>query len=561
MMEVENTLKKVLVDKGLLIPERWEESLSLQSESGGRLDRILIERGYVSEEEMLKVLAGILNLPYMDEIKVSSDISTTIPESFFKENNCLPVRRENGIVTIATSDPLNMEVLNEIAVLLSSGIKVVIASRERVEHAIEEFCSSNVVTPEEMVQDMSSAGVEASSPSAEEPEDLLDLANKAPVIKLVNLILFQAIKERVSDIHIQPYEKELRVRYRVDGILHDYLTPPKHLTSAIVSRIKVMSNLDIAERRLPQDGRATIRVDNRQIDIRISIIPTAFGERVVMRLLDKENLFLGLEELGLSSGKLEIVSRLIRSSHGIILVTGPTGSGKTTTLYAGLSIINSPDKNIITVEDPIEYQLPGISQIQVKPKIGLTFASGLRHIVRQDPDIIMVGEIRDVETAEIAIHASLTGHLVFSTLHTNDAAGAITRLLDMGIEPYLISSSVIAVIAQRLVRVICEECREEYIPSEESLAEIGLKASGVKLYRGKGCSSCLNTGYRGRTGIYEIVLIDEEIRGLVLRRADSNTIRKRALEKGMVPLRGDGSAKVMNGTTTIEEVLRVTQES
>lgn len=557
---MQDTLKKALVDKGLLTPERWDESLSLQSESGGRLDRILIERGYVSEEEMLKALASILNLQYMDEIKVSADLSTTIPESFFKENNCLPLRRENGIVTIATSDPLNMEVLNEIAVLLSSGIKVVVASRERVEHAICEFCSSSVVTPEEMVQDMSSAGVEAVSPSAEEPEDLLDLANKAPVIKLVNLILFQAIKERVSDIHIQPYEKELRVRYRVDGILHDYLTPPKHLTSAIVSRIKVMSNLDIAERRLPQDGRATIRVDNRQIDIRVSIVPTAFGERVVMRLLDKENLFLGLEELGLSSEKLEIVNRLIRSSHGIILVTGPTGSGKTTTLYASLSIINLPDKNIITVEDPIEYQLPGISQIQVKPKIGLTFASGLRHIVRQDPDIIMVGEIRDVETAEIAIHASLTGHLVFSTLHTNDAAGAITRLLDMSIEPYLISSSVIAVIAQRLVRVICEECREEYTPGEESLAEIGLKAGGVKLYRGKGCSNCLNTGYCGRTGIYEIVLIDEEIRGLVLRRADSNTIRKMALEKGMVSLRSDGSAKVVNGATTIEEVLRVTQE-
>ena len=559
---VTETLKKNLIDGGFLSEAQWEESLSLQRESGGRVDRILIERGYVSEEDILKALASILVLPYRDTIEVESDsLAPAIPESFLRENNCVPVRRENGVVTVATSDPLNTEVLNEMAVVLGAPVKVVVASGEEIGRALDEFSVSHVDSAESMIRDMKGAEIDVASGSIEEAEDLLDLASKAPVIKLVNLILFQAVKERVSDIHIQPYEKELRVRYRVDGILHDAHSPPKHLATAIVSRIKVMANLDIAERRLPQDGRATIKVDNRQIDIRISIVPTAFGERLVMRLLDKENLFLGLEELGLSSEKLTTVERLIHSSHGIVLVTGPTGSGKTTTLYAALSEINSPDKNIITVEDPIEYQLPGISQIQVKPKIGLTFASGLRHIVRQDPDIIMVGEIRDVETAEIAIHASLTGHLVFSTLHTNDASGAIARLLDMGIEPYLISSSVIAIVAQRLVRLICEKCREPYVPDEESLAEVGLKKSDTKtLYRGTGCPDCLNTGYRERTGIYEIVVLDDEIRDLILRRADSNTIRKKALEKGMDTLRSDGARKVLKGLTTIEEVLRVTRE-
>ncbi len=559
---VTETLKKNLIDGGFLSEAQWDESLSLQRESGGRVDRILVERGYVSEEDILKALASILGLPYRDTVEVESDsLSPAIPESFLRENNCVPVGLENGVVTVATSDPLNTEVLNEMAVVLGAPVKVVAASGEEIGRALDEFSVSHVDSAESMIRDMKGAEVEAGPQSIEEAEDLLDLASKAPVIKLVNLILFQAVKERVSDIHIQPYEKELRVRYRVDGILHDVHSPPKHLATAIVSRIKVMADLDIAERRLPQDGRATIKVDNRQIDIRISIVPTAFGERLVMRLLDKENLFLGLADLGLASHNLTTVNRLIHSSHGIILVTGPTGSGKTTTLYAALSGINSPDKNIITIEDPIEYQLPGISQIQVKPKIGLTFASGLRHIVRQDPDIIMVGEIRDVETAGIAVHASLTGHLVFSTLHPNDASGAIARLLNMGIEPYLISSSVIAVVAQRLVRLICEKCREPYVPDVESLAEIGLKKSDTKtLYRGTGWPDCLDTGYRQRTGIYEIVVLDDGIRDLILRRADSNTIKKKALEKGMDTLRSDGAQKVLKGLTTIEEVLRVTRE-
>ncbi len=561
MIGLEN-LEKVLMDRGVITPEQWEEGLSLQSESGRRIDRILVEQGYVPEMEMLKVLSSVLEIPYMEKIDIKPDkFTSSLPESFLKENNCIPMKCENGVLLVATSDPLNSEILNEIAVISGCGVRAVVSPGEEISRAIESFSNFHAETAESMIRDMSEVEPGSAARVYDEQEDLLDMASKAPVIKLVNLIISQAVRERVSDIHIQPYEKQLRVRYRIDGVLHDAHTPPKHLATAIISRIKVMADLNIAERRLPQDGRTTIKVDNRRIDIRISIVPTAFGERVVMRLLDKENLFLGLEELGLLQEKLKTVGRMIHSSHGIILVTGPTGSGKTTTLYAALSRINSPEKNIITVEDPIEYQLPGISQIQVKPKIGLTFASGLRHIVRQDPDIIMVGEIRDVETAEIAVHASLTGHLVFSTLHTNDAPGAVTRLLDMGIEPYLISSSVIAIVAQRLVRLICGKCRESYIPDKESLAEVGLKKEDVKtLYRGRGCPDCLDTGYRERTGIYEILVLDSELRELILQRADSDTIRKKALEKGMETLRGDGAKKVVRQSTTIEEVLRVTQE-
>lgn len=561
MIGLEN-LKKVLMDRGVITPSQWDEGFSLQAESGRRIDRILIEQGYIREDEMLKALSCILGLPYMEKIDIEpGKFSSSFPESFLKENNCIPMKRENGVLMVAVSDPLNSEILNEIAVISGCSVRAIAAPAEEISRAIESFSDFHAESAESMIRDMRDVEPGSTVQVYDEQEDLLDMASKAPVIKLVNLIISQAIRERVSDIHIQPYEKELRVRYRIDGILHDAHTPPKHLETAIISRIKVIANLNIAERRLPQDGRATIKVDDRQIDIRISIVPTAFGERVVMRLLDKENLFLGLEELGLLQEKLETVGRLIRNSHGIILVTGPTGSGKTTTLYAALSRINSPEKNIITVEDPIEYQLPGISQIQVKPKIGLTFASGLRHIVRQDPDIIMVGEIRDVETAEIAVHASLTGHLVFSTLHTNDAPGAVTRLLDMGIEPYLISSSVIAIVAQRLVRLVCGKCRESYVPDVESLAEVGLKKEDVKtLYRGKGCPGCLDTGYRERTGIYEVLVLDSELRELILQRADSDTIRKKALEKGMETLRGDGAKKIMRQVTTIEEVLRVTQE-
>jgi general secretion pathway protein E len=399
--------------------------------------------------------------------------------------------------------------------------------------------------------------------AVEETGDLLDDTSDAPIIKLVNLVLSQAVKARASDIHIEPYQNRIKIRHRVDGILYDMLSPPKHIQSTLISRIKIMAKLNIAEKRLPQDGRIEIRIGDRDVDIRVSTIPIAFGERVVLRLLDKTNVLLKLSDLGMSEKGLKVFNQLIKSAHGIILVTGPTGSGKTTTLYAALSIINNPDINIITIEDPIEYQIEGIGQIQVNPKIDLTFANGLRSIVRQDPDVILVGEIRDLQTAEIAIQAALTGHLVFSTLHTNDSASAITRLIDMGIEPFLVTSSVIGILAQRLVRNICNECKNVYTPDEESLQNIGITPEmyeGKKIYRGKGCQGCLNTGYRGRTGIFELMILNDSIKNLILKTSDSSSIKHKAVEHEMISLRQDGALKVLNGITTTEEVLRITQK-
>jgi general secretion pathway protein E len=397
-----------------------------------------------------------------------------------------------------------------------------------------------------------------------EPLDLLEADDAAPIIKLVNGLLSQAVKDRASDIHVEVFEKDLVIRFRVDGMLYDVISPPKRFHAAIASRIKVMSGLNIAEKRLPQDGRIRVRIAGRDIDIRVSSIPTAFGERLVLRLLDRAQAVVdvNLDRLGFSGDNLQRIDRLIHQSHGIILATGPTGSGKTTTLYACLSRINSPEKNIITIEDPIEYQLHGVGQMQVNPKIDLTFANGLRSILRQDPDVIMVGEIRDSETAEIAIQAALTGHLVFSTLHTNDSFGALTRLIDMEIEPFLVSSSVIAVLAQRLVRVLCPDCREAYMPSETELSRIGLKPAQLTspIFKPRGCRACRNTGYRGRTAIQELMVMDDEVRALVMRKADAATIRRACTGHGMKLLREDGAQRIIGGQTTIEELLRVTQE-
>jgi len=370
------------------------------------------------------------------------------------------------------------------------------------------------------------------------------------------------VKRRASDIHFESYEKGLVVRYRIDGVLYPVLSPPKRLQASMLARLKIMAGLNIAEQRLPQDGRFGIRTAGKDVDLRVSVLPTSHGERVVLRLLEKDNRLLNLSDIGISPRRLSVMRQLIQLSHGIILATGPTGSGKTTTLYAALSQINAPDKNIITVEDPVEYQLQGISQMQVNPKIELTFASGLRSILRQDPDVIMIGEIRDLETAEIAIHASLTGHLVFSTLHTNDAAGAVTRLIDMGIEPFLVASSVVAIIAQRLVRQVCMACRQAYVPTDEELIRLGVGLSGErpKLYRGVGCAACAQTGYRGRSGIYEFLVIDDEVRKLIGAKADSTTIQRAAILKGMSTLRQEGAEKVLQGLTTTEEVVRVTQQ-
>jgi general secretion pathway protein E len=405
-------------------------------------------------------------------------------------------------------------------------------------------------------------GLDALTHGLEEPEDLLDVSDEAPIIRLVNSLLFQAVKERASDIHIEPYEKDLMVRFRVDGVLYEIIRPPKRFQNSIASRVKIMGGLNIAEKRLPQDGRIRIKIAGKDIDIRLSTLPIAHGERIVMRLLDRESVMLDLEQLGFSTGNLKAMNELIHLTHGIILVTGPTGSGKTTTLYAALQKINSSDKNIITIEDPVEYQLEGIGQIQVNPKIQLTFANGLRSIVRQDPDVILVGEIRDRETAEIAVQASLTGHLVFSTLHTNDSAGAIARLVDMGVEPFLISSSLLAIMAQRLVRKLCPECRAPDRPSPEFLKDLGLEdaARGAKFYKPVGCPKCLNTGFAGRSAIYELLPVNDEIRELINRNADSTEIKRKARDQGMLSLREDAALKALAGLTSLSEIVRVTQE-
>ncbi|UCD58518.1 MAG: type II secretion system ATPase GspE, partial [Candidatus Hydrogenedentota bacterium] len=453
----------------------------------------------------------------------------------------------------------------DLKLLLGMPVTVMICPLEEIERITTHYFDLQNHSAAQVIMDMDGedSGLLTTEP-LEERRDLLDLANEAPIIKLVNVIISQAVKERASDIHIEPYEKELRVRYRIDGVLYQILSPPRSYHAAIVSRIKIMANLNIAERRLPQDGRIKIILSGREIDIRVSIVPTAFGERVVMRLLDKGTFLFSLEELGLSTENLSQFERLLEYSHGIILMTGPTGSGKTTTQYAALNRLNSMEKNIITIEDPIEYMMGGIAQIQVKPKIDLTFANGLRSILRQDPDIILVGEIRDIETAEMAIQASLTGHLVFSTLHTNDASGAITRLLNMGIEPFLVSSSVVAVLAQRLVRTICQGCKTSYLPDDLELSNIGIERERLQdgvLWRGGGCANCVGRGYRGRTGIFELLLVRENIQNLVLSNVDSNTIKREAITRNkMTTLREDGAEKAVAGVTAVEEVMRVTRE-
>jgi general secretion pathway protein E len=396
-----------------------------------------------------------------------------------------------------------------------------------------------------------------------EPADLLDTSDEAPLIRFVNSLITQGYRQRASDVHIEPFENEVAIRYRVDGILYDVLRPPRKVHAGLISRIKIMSNLNIAEKRLPQDGRFRVRIAGKDIDVRVSTLPTAFGERAVLRLLDKSSSILTMEELGMESSLLGRVENLIGKAHGIFLVTGPTGSGKTTTLYAALTRLNSREKNIITVEDPIEYQLAGVGQIQVNPKIDLTFASGLRSILRQDPDIIMIGEIRDRETAEIAIQSALTGHMVFSTLHTNDSAGALTRLVEMGVEPFLAASSIVGILAQRLVRRICPHCRAESTPSPELIRELeneGLYSEKAVFYHGEGCGQCMNIGYRGRTGLYEMLVVDDEARDLLLQKKDSTTIKNSAIRRGMKTLRTDGLKKALKGETSLEEVLRVTQE-
>lgn len=549
-----------------LSKEALAEALQIQKEKGGSIGEVLLQRGAITEADLLKALGIQFGLPLWPTISTEDmDISFAqhIPIQFLKKYKMVPVSIPDG-ANIAVNDPMAFQPLDDLRLIMGwDGVKTVLASHSAILSAINFAYDMSRDSAEQVIQDMREEDRDLIMSAVEETGDLLDDTSDAPIIKLVNLILSQAVKARASDIHIEPYQNRIKIRYRVDGILYDMLSPPKHIQSTLTSRIKIMAKLDIAEKRLPQDGRIEIRIGDRDVDIRVSTIPIAFGERVVLRLLDKTNVLLKLSDLGMSEQGLKVFNQLIKSAHGIILVTGPTGSGKTTTLYAALSIINNSGINIITIEDPIEYQIEGIGQIQVNPKIDLTFANGLRSIVRQDPDVILVGEIRDLETAEIAIQAALTGHLVFSTLHTNDSASAITRLIDMGIEPFLVTSSVIGILAQRLMRNICNECKNVYTPDEESLQNIGITPEmygGKKMYRGKGCQDCLNTGYRGRTGIFELMILNDSIKNLILKTSDSSSIKHKAVEHEMITLRQDGALKVLNGITTIEEVLRITQK-
>jgi general secretion pathway protein E len=559
-------LGEILLQVSNLQRNQLEDGLKALEERGGRLGDILIKLGHVTESQVLYSLSLQMGLPFLRDIEIEDvdpEICSALPIHFAKKHGILPIKHDGDGVLVATSNPLDVYPLDDVRILLNQEVKPVVTPPGAIIDAINRAYDRDANAAQQIIEDFDEDSLDIISSALEEPADLLDASDEAPVIRLVNSTLFQAVKQRASDIHIEPFEKELAVRYRIDGILYNVLTPPKRIQPSITSRVKIMAGLNIAEKRLPQDGRIRVTIAGKNIDIRVSVIPTAHGERIVMRLLDKTSILLKLEDIGFSADKLKRFNRLIYSPHGIILLTGPTGSGKTTTLYGALTRINSPDKNIITVEDPIEYQIRGIGQIQVNPKINLTFANGLRSILRQDPDVIMVGEVRDLETGEIAIQASLTGHLVFSTLHTNDSAGAITRLIDMGIEPFLASSSVIAIMAQRLVRIVCPDCRQKYSPGEEELREIGMDsalAGGRPLYRAIGCENCLGTGYRGRTGIFELLVVDDDIRTLILKNFDANTIKKTATEKGMLTLRQDGAKKVLRGITTIEEVLRVTQE-
>ncbi len=560
---------EILIEKEGLKEEEFQECFEIQKQDGRRIGEILLEKGYITEVALLEALSIQNGVPYLDRIDeeiVDKDLLTQVPVVFAKKNKMIPLYADDGIVTVAVADPLNIQPLDDIGLLLHRDVEMVLTREKNIIDAINLYYHHDTHAAEKVVEEMKEEERERGQVYnivEEETEDLMDVAEKAPIIKLINTIIFQAVKERASDIHIEGTEKELKVRFRVDGVLYHRLTPPRQYQAAIASRIKIMAKLNIAERRLPQDGKIAIRVAGRDVDIRVSVIPTVTGERIVLRLLDRASILISLEDLGMHADTLETIAKLIRLSHGIILVTGPTGCGKTTTLYAALNKINSETLNIITIEDPVEYQLSGIGQIQVKPKIDLSFANGLRFILRHDPDVIMVGEIRDHETAEMATHASLTGHLVFSTLHTNDAPGAVTRLVDMGVEPYLVSSSVIAILAERLVRVVCPECKKPYEPDERALAQIGLsgdKLTNGVIYSSHGCPHCLGTGFRGRKGIFELLIMDGAIRKLVASRADSNTLKETAVKRGMRTLRGDGAVTMMQGLTTIEEVMRVTQE-
>ena len=568
---VSRRLGDLLVNEGLITQENLQRALVEQKGSNEKLGSILVRLGLIQEDQLIGFLSRQYGIPSitLTQLDIDPDVVKLVPAQIAKKYEVLPVKRTGNALTLAMADPTNVFALDDVAFMTNLQVLPVVASQGAIRQAIERLYEpqasafSDVITAlEGEVPDVELVeGGEDVAPSKVDIFELKDASEEAPVVKLVNLILTDAIRRGASDIHLEPYEKVFRVRYRIDGVLQEMMAPPKRLEAALLSRVKIMSNLDIAERRLPQDGRIKIRYSSREIDLRVSTLPTIFGEKIVMRILDKEVLTLDLAKLGFDDWSMENFKKVIHQPYGMVLITGPTGSGKTTTLYSAVHTINSPDINIMTAEDPVEYNLKGINQVQVNEEIGRTFAAVLRSFLRQDPDVILVGETRDLETAQIAIRAALTGHLVFSTLHTNDAPGTIARLQDMGIPPFLVASSILLVLAQRLARRVCKECREPYEVDEESLTPYGHVPQGlgkVTLYKGKGCQACNFTGMKGRTAIYEVMPISSEMRELILRGANSTELRDLATQQGMKTLRQAGLLKVLEGAATAEEILRVT---
>ncbi len=562
-------LGEVLLQTSRLEPEQLAQARIRQQANHARLGDVLVEDGLLSSEEVLAGIGQQLGLefrPVIDPTEIDEELTQRVPISFAKQHGILPLSCEadKSLLRVATADPHNTEPLDDLRILFGTeDVEAVLSSQQSVLSAINEVYDRSAAETgqlaEEATDDLDALADEASH----EPQDLLEATDDAPIIRLVNSLLQHAVKERASDIHIEPFEKQIRVRFRIDDVLYEPMKPlPRTLQASIASRIKIMGNLDIAEKRLPQDGRIRLKIAGRDYDVRLSTVPVAFGERLVLRLLPDSQALLDLEKIGFNAEQSRVLRRIIRRPNGIFLVTGPTGSGKTTTLHACLSEINDTDKNIITIEEPVEITQKGIGQIEVNPKINLTFATGLRAVLRQDPNVVLVGEIRDKETADIAIQASLTGHLVLSTLHTNDAASAITRLVDMGVEPFLVGSSLVGVLAQRLVRLLCLECREPYTPSPQELIDAGIEEQEgpVTLYRASACSSCAHTGYQGRIGIFELMLVEDSIRAMVSKNVDSKTIKKQAVAQGMGTLRLDGTRKVLRGVTSVAELLRATEE-
>ena len=556
------SLKTFLLKHNLLAEEEFDSLAKEAQNKNIPLLAYLLQQEKVEESQLLPLLARELGIECRSEIPedaVQVELVKKLPLSYLKKYNILPLSFQDKRLSIITNLPFLDNILLELkTVFQARSIEISLCTRNEIITAINRVYGQVEDEADEIIEDLDKESDDFLTELEQGSIDLLDEADDAPIIKLVNHILTRAVRSGASDIHIEPYEHKLKVRFRLDGILYDFLTLPRKIHAHMVSRVKIMAGLNIAEKRLPQDGRIEIKIGNREVDLRVSTLPTSFGERIVLRLLEKGIRLLALTDIGMEKDDLATLKNLLNLSHGIILVTGPTGSGKTTTLYAALSHINSPDKNILTIEDPIEYRLEGINQTQVNAKIGLTFASALRSMVRQDPDVILVGEIRDIETAEIAIQAALTGHLVFSTLHTNDAPSAVTRLIDMGIEPFLVSSSVRAILAQRLVRVLCPECKEQYMPSAIEKEQLSLSQENNNvIYRAVGCENCLQTGYKGRTAIFELMVLNDEIQSLILKSSDANVIRKKAMQMGMKTLRQDGMEKVKQGITTLSEVLRV----